>query len=447
MRTSLGSPIRANFEITDACPLACEHCYTYWGYSATGVRNSRDRSGRTLAELEAVLDVLISAAVQVVTFTGGEPLVRKDLLFPLIARAKMGGMRVLVNTTAAMLTPSDADRLTELDVDGVLVSLMSSNEQINNALAHANSFTRTTRGIRLLTERQLTVTVNMVCSKANHKTVRETARLAADLGASLFSATPMLPTPNNLNVDQLHLSPEELHSVMFDLLWVRENLPIRVTTLDPVVHCQFDGPERARLGNLLGERYCCAGMTDCAVSPNGDLRACIMTDQVAGNVLVDGWEKSWGALSPWRQTAILPPECLQCDLVDQCGGGCRVAAQASTGSLSGRDPYMTLPIVEVHSSLPTRPRVTLPQPEASMIFHPDMVVRPEPFGGTLFLRGKATFLRPGPFELVVAEQRGGVFTPLSWVEKHQLATRTVLQFTSALLADGFLQLVEGGEPL
>ncbi|MDO5737501.1 MAG: radical SAM protein [Propionibacteriaceae bacterium] len=445
MHTALGSPIRANFEITDSCPLACEHCYTYWGFSATGVRNSKDRSGRSLADMEAVLDVIIASGVQVVTFTGGEPLVRKDLLFPLIARAKSNGMRVLVNTSATMLSAADADRMAELRVDGFLVSLMSSDEDENNLLAHANSYARTTRGIRMLADRGLVVTVNMVCSKANYGTVRETAQLATDLGAVMFSATPMLPTPGNMLANRLHLDPDELHDVMFDLLWARDNLPIQVTTLDPVVHCQFDSSDREQLGSLLGERYCCAGITDCAVSPNGDLRACIMTDQVAGNLLTDGWEKSWEALSPWREPTILPTACRECDLVDACGGGCRVAAQATTGDLSGRDPYMTLPIVGVSAGGAIRPQVPELEPRTFLTFHPDVVARPEPFGGSLFLRGKATFLKQGPFALTTGQQARGPFTPLDWAQEHELSIKSVLDFLSVLRADGFLIPVEGGE--
>lgn len=443
--TWLGSPIRANFEITDACPLACEHCYTYWGFSATGVRNSKDRSGRTLEDLKTVLGVIIDSGIQVVTFTGGEPLVRKDLLFPLIAQAKAAGLRVLVNTSATMIAADDADRMEDLGVDGVLVSLMSSVEEVNNGLAHANSFARTTRGATMLADRGLAVTINMVCSVKNYSTVRETAKLACEMGAMMFSATPMLPTAGNTMIRDLHLNPHQLRSVMEDLAWARETLPIRVTTLDPVAHCQFDVDERQRLGALLGERYCCAGITDCCVSADGDLRACIMTDEVAGNIVAEGWQKSWDALAHWRSEEMLPAECLSCDLVDSCGGGCRVAAHATTGSLQGRDPYMTLPIIGVGSS---KPRVlSLPRldPYTPLRFHPELVVRPEPFGGTLFLRGKATFLKFAPFDLIVAQREVGVFSAHMWARQHHIPVSSVLGFLSVLIADDFLQVVEGGE--
>lgn len=441
----LGSPIRANFEITDACPLACEHCYTYWGFSATGSRHSRDRSGRSLEDLKAVLDIIISSGIQVVTFTGGEPLVRKDLLFPLIAQAKVARLRVLVNTSASMLTARDADHLADLEVDGFLVSLMSGFEDENNAIAHANSFARTSRGIKMLADRGLAVTVNMVCSKKNFASVRRTARLAFDLGATMFSATPMLPTIGNTMARDLHLSAHELRAVMMDLAWVRDTLPMRVTTLDPVAHCQFDADERHRLGGLLGERYCCAGITDCAISADGDLRACIMTDQVGGNIVRDGWQKAWNSLASWCSDQMLPIDCLGCSLVDSCGGGCRVAAQATTGFLNGKDPYMTAPIVGVCTPERNRAPLLSPGPDTMLEFHPEMITRPEPFGGTLFLRGKATFLKTTPFQLVVSQKELGPFAAKDWAEGNRVEMESILAFLSVLLADDFLRIWGGGE--
>jgi radical SAM domain protein len=438
----MGSPIRANVEITDACPLACEHCYTYWGWSSTGIRNSRDRSGRTLIDLEPVIDTLISAGVQVVTFTGGEPLLRRDLLLPLIRHCKASGIRVLLNTSAVFITKSTAHELADSGLDGALVSLMSANATINNQLAHANSYTRTMRGAQLLASTGIKVTINMVCSKTNHDTVRTTAQLACDLGAQMFSATPMLPTAANNYASMLHLSAEQMRNVMFDLAWARDNLPIRVTTLDPVAHCAFNADEREFLGDLLTQRYCAAGITDCAVSPDGDLRACIMTGEVGGNILRDGWDTAWEQLANWRSEAMLPVECLQCNLVDQCGGGCRVAAHAVTGQFNGRDPYMTSPITTTDTKLTTSADTniaTILDTDDLVEFDPKVTARAEPFGGTLFIDGKATFLKQAPFDLVLERLSSGPFTAHDWAAATDASPEAVISFMSVLAADGFLR--------
>lgn len=446
-QTRMGSPIRANVEITDACPLACEHCYTYWGWSATGIRNSRDRSGRTLDNLKPIIDTLVTAGVQVVTFTGGEPLIRRDLLLPLTQHCKTAGLRVLVNTSGALVTESVAHQLAEAGLDGALVSLMSADENINNKLAHANSYKRTMRGIHLLASAGVTVTVNMVCTKINYNTVRDTAKLARDLGAQMFSATPMLPTAANAYVSALHLSAEQMREVMFDLAWARDHLSLRVTTLDPIAHCAFNADEREYLGDLLTQRYCAAGITDCAIDPDGNLRACIMTGEVGGNILRDGWDASWEKLASWRSEKMLPVECLQCLLVDQCGGGCRVAAHAVTGYFNGRDPYMTTPITAADSKFSTQTVAKKPSIlniDDLMEFDPEVAVRTEPFGGTLFVRGKATFLKSAPFDLVIERMSSGPFTARDWATTTNAPPDAVADFMSVLAADGFIRRSQGG---
>lgn len=447
MQARMGSPIRANVEITDACPLACEHCYTYWGWSATGIRNSRDHSGRTLDSLKPIIDTLATAGIQVITFTGGEPLVRRDLLLPLIQYCKTTGLRVLVNTSGVPVTESVAHQLVEVGLDGALVSLMSADESINNKLAHANSYKRTIRGIRLLANTGIVVTVNMVCTKINYNTVRDTAKFACDLGAQMFSATPMLPTAANAYVSALHLSAAQMREVMFDLAWARDHLSLRVTTLDPIVHCAFNTDEREYLGDLLTQRYCAAGITDCAIDPDGNLRACIMTGEVVGNILRDGWDAPWEKLASWRSEKMLPVECLQCLLVDQCGGGCRVAAHAFTGLFNGRDPYMTAPITDADSKFSGQTVVKIPSTlniDDLMEFAPEMTVRAEPFGGTLFVRGKAIFLKSAPFDLVIERMSSGPFTARDWATTTNASPDAVVDFMSVLAADGFIRHSEGG---
>lgn len=382
-----------------------------------------------------------------VTFTGGEPLIRRDLLLPLTQHCKTAGLRVLVNTSGALVTESVAHQLAEAGLDGALVSLMSADENINNKLAHANSYKRTMRGIHLLASAGVTVTVNMVCTKINYNTVRDTAKLARDLGAQMFSATPMLPTAANAYVSALHLSAEQMREVMFDLAWARDHLSLRVTTLDPIAHCAFNADEREYLGDLLTQRYCAAGITDCAIDPDGNLRACIMTGEVGGNILRDGWDASWEKLASWRSEKMLPVECLQCLLVDQCGGGCRVAAHAVTGYFNGRDPYMTTPITAADSKFSTQTVAKKPSIlniDDLMEFDPEVAVRTEPFGGTLFVRGKATFLKSAPFDLVIERMSSGPFTARDWATTTNAPPDAVADFMSVLAADGFIRRSQGG---
>ena len=432
----LGSPIRANFEITEACPLACKHCYAYWGFAATGHRVRRADEHYDLNHFRRILDVLLNHGVRVITFTGGEPFERKDVLFPLIKEAKSAGAIVFVNTSAALIAAEDIPIIRGLDADGFLVSLMSYDEQINNELSQSNSHDKTTRGIRLLAEARQNVSVNMVVSKRNCLQVRETAKLAYKLGAKSFSASPMMPALSYPGYLAMRLSESEMKQVMLDLMWVRENIPIIATSLESIPYCLFNRSEIRKYRPILSHSYCCAGMSDCAVSVRGDLRPCIMSSDSAGNILHDNWDEVWSSLKLWRSADLLPEECRQCAVVDECGGGCRVAANTMGGSYSARDPYMK---AALHDPLePPQVRKLSSNLRISgddlLRISTDTKMRAEPFGGSLFIANKCIFLKPEPFKMLTELKTSDAFS-LNRVSASYNCSYAELESFMQLLAD------------
>lgn len=434
----LRAPIRANLEITEACPLACEHCYNFWRYQH-GDRNSRDDGLRTVEHFSAILDALVAQRIPVVTITGGEPFLRRDVLFTLIDQAHAAGTDVLVNTNAALIGSRDVESPTLRKVSVFLVSLMSASEVVHNKIASANSHFRTLRGIRLLTSAGHRVAVNMVVSQRNASDVRETAQLAADLGAEAFSATPMLPCEIAEGHISLQLSPTQIVDVFDDLLWVRENVPIAVTVLDTVVHCLFNDEQRSRFEMLLGERYCCAGISDCAISADANLRPCLLSTEVGGNILTDGWDLSWKKLSRWRDASILPADCRACGAVDICGGGCRAAARAWHGRDDAPDPYMTGPLeAPPPNARRVRERLAPQAVPVAMRIADGVLLRPEDFGGAAFLSGTGTFLRQDGYH-VLSELAGRTFSVSDIANSFNCPREEVEEFVSRLTADGILQ--------
>ncbi len=397
----LKSPLRVNFELTEACNNACVHCYNFWRYQETGVRAAHDDRSRGYQHFERMLDVLIAQEVRTITFTGGEPFLRKDVLFPLAAKAKKAGLRVLINTNATLITPSDVDKLKRLRVDGYLVSLLCADEETHNTMTNAKSYRKTMQGIARLVASGQSVSVNMVTSRDNLQFVRATAKKMSEMGVYSFSATPMLSCYLSAEHEKINLTPDQVKQVMRDLVWARDNLSIDVTVLDTVVYCMFSAEERAEFAGILGARYCCAGISDCALSPDGDLRPCILSTDVGGNILTDGWQQPWDNLGFWKETTMIPSECLICSEVTACGGGCRAAAKAKCGSYSGKDPYMTEPILLPPTNSQSLSYARKEVKDSDVLSaRPGLVIRAEPFGATLFNDDDCVFLKDEPAALL-----------------------------------------------
>jgi pseudo-rSAM protein/SPASM domain protein len=93
------------WNVTRGCNLHCEHCYAGSGPGAVDGELST-------AEGRRLLEDLADHGVPVVLFSGGEPLVRDDLV-ELVGHAADVGLRPVLSTNGTLLTPERAERLRE----------------------------------------------------------------------------------------------------------------------------------------------------------------------------------------------------------------------------------------------------------------------------------------------------------------------------------------------
>lgn len=439
----LKSPLSAQLELTDACNNACLHCYNYWRYLDTGQRISSDSHQRTLEHFQKLLSYLIDNEVRTVTFTGGEPFLRRDILFDLVATATAAGVKAGINTNGALITGDDILRLQDVGVDFLLVSLLCDDPVIHDRIANAHSYTLTARAIANLVEAGLSASANMVVSTYNWSRVRQTAMYAKRLGLDEFSATPVLPCPLAVSHLDLVLTPEQVKTVLDDLLWVQEQ-GMMVNVLEPFAHCMFSHEERVRFVQFLSYRSCAAGISDMVISPDGDVRPCILATQIYGNLLTDGWEKCWGSLASWCSSDLLSRDCLDCIEVDECGGGCRVAALAKSGSINGKDPYMVQPLTDLVEILPENDELPEIHPETVVVFPPTALVRSEAFGCVLFRDRSFMFFDHDGAEFVQYLKARQTFTPSSVMTDIDIDWDVLINLLTILISRGFL-IIQSGE--
>lgn len=89
------SPRYASFQITAACNFDCPGC------NVKEIRNSRQKPQLATQEILRVEDKLREAGIQWLDITGGEPLLRKDLL-QIIAHSHALGMLTTINTNGGI---------------------------------------------------------------------------------------------------------------------------------------------------------------------------------------------------------------------------------------------------------------------------------------------------------------------------------------------------------
>src|SRR4030095_5030517 len=107
-------PYVVSWNLTYRCNLACEHCYLDAGSTPqVGTENFSDRSELATEECFKVIDEISAFATECVTIlTGGEPLLRRDIL-EIVKRAAERGLWVVVGTNGVRITENVAQRLAE----------------------------------------------------------------------------------------------------------------------------------------------------------------------------------------------------------------------------------------------------------------------------------------------------------------------------------------------
>jgi MoaA/NifB/PqqE/SkfB family radical SAM enzyme len=103
------------WNVTRACNLKCMHCY------ARADERTHEKE-LTHEQGLAVIDDLASYGAPVVLFSGGEPLMRPDLV-ELARYAVDKGMRAVISTNGTLITPHKAGELKEIGLSYVGVSL------------------------------------------------------------------------------------------------------------------------------------------------------------------------------------------------------------------------------------------------------------------------------------------------------------------------------------
>lgn len=148
------------WNIIRRCNLFCAHCYSD--------SHARDYEGElSTEEALAVIDDLAQFGAPVILFSGGEPLLRPDLL-QLIRHAQSKGIRGVISTNGTLITPALAQDLSRLGLSYVGVSIDGPERVHDKFRGKLGAFKESLRGIRACTEAGLRVGIRVTITKYNY---------------------------------------------------------------------------------------------------------------------------------------------------------------------------------------------------------------------------------------------------------------------------------------
>ena len=311
------APLRMDLTLTFKCQNDCIHCYT-GGQHETPELNTN--------QWKEVMDHLSDIGVFIVTFTGGEPTLRKDLPELLMYAQSKGMVTGLITNGRNLKNNNYVQTLEKAGLDFVQITLESHKPQIHDLMTSAEgSWKETVIGIKNAVRSQIYVTTNTTLSKHNAPDFLRTIEYIKELGVAAFGCNSLIYSGKGKEVSQeFVLSFEELVPLLTSIRDKAQQLSLKFLWYTPTQYCRLDP---VQLG--LGVKSCTAAMINMCVGPKGQVYPCQSYFESIGNILTDKWEQIWNhpIAIKIRNREYLEPKCNDCPQLQVCGGGCPLELQ------------------------------------------------------------------------------------------------------------------------
>ena len=263
------------------CNQKCVHCY------AAGQVLS-DEEELSTEEWKQILDKCRDIGTPQVTFTGGEPTMREDLI-ELIKYARWFISRL--NTNGIKLTEDYCRKLHEAELDSVQITFYSSDEEIHNKLVGADQYKNTVSGIDNALKEGLSVSINTPICTLNKDYIK-TLSFLHDKGIIYVTCSGMIMTGNAVTEESenIQLTGEELEKILREAVkYCHENgMEIAFTSPGWIPQEVFEELN-------IPSPSCGACLSNMAITPGGNVVPCQswLSDEPLGNMLNDDWDSIW----------------------------------------------------------------------------------------------------------------------------------------------------------
>lgn len=342
---------------TRRCNLKCVHCY------ATALDEEKGADPMSTEQGKALIDDLAAYGAPVLLLSGGEPLVRKDLV-ELAAYATSQGMRAVISTNGTLITKEKARELKHVNLSYVGISLDGAEEVHNKFRGVPNTFKKTLEGIENCKAEGLKVGLRFTINKRNVADLPIIFDLLRDLEIPRVCFYHLVYSGRGSDLIQEDLSHKETRATI-DLIMEKtrklfeEGYPKEILTVDnhadgPYVwmRLQKEDPKRAadvfellqyNEGNSSGRGFAC-------ISWDGKVHADqFWRHHTFGNVLERPFSEIWDdpnieLLHKMKnKKEHVKGRCSTCRFLNICGGNFRARAEAYYGDVWAPDPacYLT----------------------------------------------------------------------------------------------------------
>ncbi|TIH13578.1 12,18-didecarboxysiroheme deacetylase [Marinifilum sp. JC120] len=344
------------WNMTRRCNLKCVHCYA----------QAVDPDGQdeiSTSQAKTIIDDLAAFGAPVMLFSGGEPLVRKDLV-ELASYATSKGMRAVISTNGTLITKEKARELKEVGLSYVGISIDGTEETHDKFRGVPGSYKKALQAVENCKAEGLKVGLRFTINKRNWTEVPSVFQVLRDLEvprACFYHLVYSGRGSELIKEDLTHAESRQLLDLIMDetKALYDAGMPKEILTVDNHADGVYvyqrllkEDPERAKEvlellqfneGNNSGRGIGC-------ISWDGQVHADqFWRNHTFGNVLERPFSEIWmdekiELLHKLKdKKAHVGGRCAECRYLNICGGNFRARAEAYHGDIWAEDPacYLT----------------------------------------------------------------------------------------------------------
>ena len=316
-------------ELTYRCPLHCVFCYNPVNYKQQTTELSTEQWKETMRQARAL------GAVQL-GFSGGEPLLRKDLE-DLVAYGHELGFYTNLITSGIGLKPERLKGLKEAGLDHIQISFQDATQASNDALSDTKTFSKKLEIATAVKQAGWPMVLNVVLHRLNLDHIDSIIELAVQLG-----------------VEYLELANTQFYG------WAFQNKKALLPSREQLQHAEERvAAWREKLGHTMKLLYVVPdyfeqtpkpcmngwGKVFLSIAPDGTALPCQAANMLPGiqfpNVVTHSVKHIWyesDAFQKYRGYDWMKDPCKTCPEKSRDFGGCRCQAYLITGQAENADP-------------------------------------------------------------------------------------------------------------
>ena len=319
-----------SWNVTNACNMYCAHCYRDAGCKAED-ELSTEQAKKLLTEIKR-------AGFQIMIFSGGEPLMRPDIL-ELVKFADGLGLFPVFGTNGTLITPQMAKDLKAAGARAMGISLDSLDAAKHDKFrSFPGGWQGAVDGMKNCKAAGLPFQIHTTVMDWNAPELEDMIDFAVEIGARAHHFFFLVPTGRAATIEEESLRAEQYEDVLTRIMKKQQTVPIE---LKPTCAPQF-----LRIAAELGmksrfHRGCLAGLSYCIISPKGKVQPCAYLKEYLGDVRDTPFDEIWknNPVLQKLRTMKYDGGCGACKYQRVCGG-CRArAAIYHDGDYMAEEPW------------------------------------------------------------------------------------------------------------